>query len=84
MSLPLVLGCLWIFAATVTAMFPMRYQYPPGITLLLLAPVLIVWIGMEHGWLLTLVAVFAFVSMFRNPLRYFWQRARGERPEIPT
>ena len=84
MSLPLIFGCLWIFTATITALFPMRYQHPPGIALLISAPFLIAWIGMAHGWLLTLAAVFAFVSMFRNPLRYFWRRARGEHPEIPT
>ena len=83
-SLPLILGCAWIFAATVTAFLPMRYQYPPGIALLIVAPFLIAWIGYVHGWLLTGAALFAFVSMFRNPLRYFWRRARGERPEIPT
>ena len=84
MSLPMIFGCAWVFAATVTAMLPMRYQYPPGILLLIAAPVLIIWIGLAHGWLVTLVALFAFVSMFRNPLRYFWRRARGETPEIPT
>ncbi len=84
MSLPLVFGCIWVFAATVTAMLPMRLQYPPGITLLILAPVLIGWIGIAHGWGVTAIAVLAFASMFRNPLRYFWKRARGERPEIPT
>ena len=84
MSLPLIFGCLWIFAATVTAFLPMRLQYPPGIALLLAEPLLSAWSVFAHGWLLTGVAVFAFVSMFRNPLRYFWRRARGEHPEIPT
>jgi len=30
------------------------------------------------------LGTFAFVSMFRNPLRYLMRRLRGERPEIPT
>jgi len=28
-------------------------------------------------------ALLAFMSMFRNPLRYFWARARGQRPTLP-
>jgi predicted outer membrane lipoprotein len=48
-----------------------------------LAPVLIVWIGADFGWIVGLLAAAAFVSMFRNPLRYFYARARGENPELP-
>ena len=80
----MISGCLWVFAAALVAMLPMRWQYPPGITLLLLAPALLAWIAVTHGWWLFFAGLFAFVSMFRNPLIYFWRRARGERPEIPT
>ena len=31
----------WVFASVVTALLPMRYQYVPGVALLLAAPVLI-------------------------------------------
>lgn len=83
MSLPMNLGCVWVFASAIVALLPMRLQYAPGITLLVLAPVLLGWIGWVHrGWMLAF-GVFAFLSMFRNPLLYFWRRARGERPEIP-
>ena len=40
MSLPLIMGCLWVIAATITAMLPMKQQMVPGKTLLVLAPVL--------------------------------------------
>lgn len=83
MSLPVLLACLWVFAATVTALLPMRRQYAPGLTLLMLAPVLILWLSVAHGWWIGVLAVAAFASMFRNPLRYLWKRAMGERPEIP-
>lgn len=83
MSWALIAAALWVLAATLTALLPMRRQYAPGITLLVLAPVLIAWIGWTHGFLWGLLALAAFVSMFRNPLRYFYRRARGERPEIP-
>lgn len=83
LGMPLFLGALWVIAATVVATLPMRWQYPPGIVLLVAAPVLIVWIGAAHGWIPSMIGLFAFVSMFRRPLGYFLRRARGERPEIP-
>jgi hypothetical protein len=82
-STPLVLCAVWVLAASATAFLPMRHQYAPGLTLLVLAPVLIIWAALVHGWWIAVVGVLAFVSMFRNPLRYFWRRARGECPEIP-
>jgi len=74
---------LWVFASVGVAMLPMRHQYIPGVALLIAAPVLIIAIGIHVGWLASLVAVLAFVSMFRNPLRYLWARLRGEKPELP-
>ena len=79
----LVLSALWVVAATIVAFLPMRHQYAPGIFLLLAAPALIFFIGRELGWLAAGLALLAFLSMFRNPLRYFWKRARGQKPEIP-
>ncbi|NCO85392.1 MAG: DUF2484 family protein [Rhodobacterales bacterium] len=83
MSLPLILGCLWVLAATATALLPMRRQYVPGVTLLLVAPLLLGWIGYVHGWLWVAIGLAAFASMMRNPLIYLYRRARGERPEVP-
>lgn len=74
---------LWVLASAVVAMLPMRHQYAPGIVLLAAAPLLILWVGAAYSWWTALLALFAFVSMFRNPLRYAFARARGERPEIP-
>jgi hypothetical protein len=64
-------------------MLPMRHQYVPGVALLLAAPVLIVLIGLKVGWLVAALALAAFVSMFRNPLRYLLARVRGQKPELP-
>lgn len=83
---PLVLGCFWIIAAAITAMLPMKYQKFPGLPLLLAAPVLLVWIGMAHGWGWLSFGLFAFASMFRRPLIYFVRRAVGlpnDRPNSP-
>jgi hypothetical protein len=81
MSTPLILGCLWVVAATITAMLPMRRQMIPGFGLLLCAPLLLVWIGMVHGWLWVAFGLFAFVSMFRKPLIYLARRAIGQAVE---
>lgn len=78
-----IIAIVWVFAATATAMLPMRRQYIPGVTLLILAPVLIFWLGCDFGWIWSIAAFGAFASMFRNPLKYFYARARGQRPEIP-
>lgn len=83
MSYSVIIGCLWVLVGTVCAFLPMRRQYPIGVVLLVLAPVLIVWLGYDFGWFVSVLAFFAFVSMFRNPLRYFYARARGLQPEVP-
>jgi hypothetical protein len=83
MSMPLILGCVWVLAAAVTAMLPMRSQMMPGLALLALAPVLLVWIGWVHGWLWLAFGLFAFLSMFRNPLLYFLRRALGRPAPLP-
>lgn len=83
MSWSLVAGCLWIFASAITAMLPMRRQYPPGITLLVLAPVLIGWLAYDFGFWIALLGVFALASMFRNPLIYFAKKAMGLPVSLP-
>jgi hypothetical protein len=82
-STPLILGALWVIAAAITAMLPMRAQMVPGLALLAAAPVLLVWIGWVHGWVWLALGLFAFVSMFRNPLRYFARRALGRPAPLP-
>ncbi|WP_068119306.1 DUF2484 family protein [Tropicimonas marinistellae] len=77
----LVWGCLWVMAATAVAMLPMKYQYVPGLGLLLAAPWLIWNIGAAYGWVPLLIATAAFVSMFRKPLRYMILRAAGRSRE---
>ena len=83
MMISLVIGCIWVLLSVVTALLPMRRQYVPGVTLLLLAPVLIIWIGVDFGWIVGVLSAAAFVSIFRNPLLYVYARMRGEKPEIP-
>ena len=84
MNLTILLAIAWVFAATFVAFLPMRRQYLPGSILLAAAPVVIVLLCMQVHWAVGLGALFAFLSMFRNPLHYFWKKWRGlpvERPE---
>ncbi|MFD1508868.1 DUF2484 family protein [Lacimonas salitolerans] len=81
---PVLIACiLWVLAGVGVAMLPVRRQYTPGALLLLSGLGLIVWLGLTHGVLAGLAALAAFVSMMRNPIRYLWRRARGQRPELP-
>lgn len=80
----LLWACIgWVFAATIVAMLPMRHQYIPGVGLLIAAPLLILWVGVGVAWWAGALALAAFVSMFRNPLRYFLAKARGQNPQLP-
>ncbi len=84
MSTSLTLACLWVLAAAITAMLPMRRQYLPGITLLIAAPVLLGFIWRDHGVWVFALTLLAAASMFRNPLIYFARRALGRPAPLPT
>ncbi len=79
----LIASCLWVLAATAVALLPMRYQYAPGVVLLLAALVLIYVIGRDVSLWAGGAAALAFISMFRRPLRYFTRRAMGRPVEVP-
>ncbi|WP_120501865.1 DUF2484 family protein [Roseovarius sp. EL26] len=83
MSLSIICACVWVLLATLVAFLPMRRQFAPGLGLLAATPLLVVWLGYDHGWIWSVVAVLAFVSMFRNPLRYFWRKWRGAGETAP-
>ena len=74
MSAPLVCGALWVIAASVTAMLPMRWQIYPGLPLLVAVPFLLGWIGWVHGIWWVVAGLLAFASMFRRPLHYLFLR----------
>lgn len=77
MSLPLILCCLWVVAGSAVSFLPLRRQYAPGLLLLLAAPVLIIWVGVVHGWVWAAIGTFALLSMFRRPLGHLVRRAMG-------
>ncbi|MFV1877052.1 DUF2484 family protein [Nioella sp.] len=80
MTISLTLACVWVVAAAIVAFLPMRMQYVPGLTLLVLAVPLLVYIGIQHSFWVVLLAVMGLVSMFRRPLwflgRHLWGRLR--------
>ncbi len=73
----------WVFAATAVAFLPLRFQYVPGIALLVGAGGLIWLLSREYGLLPAALGLLAVLSMFRKPLRYFTLRAMGKTPEVP-
>ncbi|WP_371223379.1 DUF2484 family protein [Roseovarius sp. 2305UL8-3] len=73
----------WVLAATAVAFLPLRFQYVPGIALLIGAGVLIWLLAGDYGLLPAALGLLAVISMFRKPLRYFALRAMGQTPEVP-
>jgi hypothetical protein len=68
MPLSLTLASLWIVAASGVAMLPMRWQYRIGVPLLVLVVPLLIYVGVEMGWIWLAVLIAGLVSMFRRPL----------------
>ncbi|WP_372602801.1 DUF2484 family protein [Actibacterium sp.] len=68
MTLSLILACCWVIAAAVVAFLPMRYQYAPGLALLIAAVPLLVFLAAENNPWIVLAVLAAIISMFRRPL----------------
>ena len=81
MSLSLISAAIWVLAATVVAMLPMRLQWVPGVALLLVAPVLLGWMAVDHGLWWIVVGGLAFLSMYRRPLGYLARRILDRKTE---
>ncbi len=84
MSPAAIAACLWVLAAALVALLPMRRQYAPGFVLLAMVPVLIVWLAVTYGVWAGVAILAVFVSMFRRPLIYFAKRAMGRVPPRPS
>lgn len=67
---------LWVFATTAVAMLPVERHFVPGRILLFLAPLLLIWLGLDYGWGAVAFGLFAVASMYRRPIRYYWQKWR--------
>ncbi|MFV1440453.1 MULTISPECIES: DUF2484 family protein [unclassified Phaeobacter] len=81
--LSLLASVLWVFIATGVAALPVRWQRGPGIALVAVAPMLIYFLGRDHGWFAAAFGCFALVSMFRRPLLHVLSRLRrASGPEV--
>jgi len=77
MSLSLLAGAVWVFCASVVAFLPLRYQRPPGLLLLMVAPLLIWLLYRDFGLPAAGFGLFALLSMFRKPLVSLLRRVIG-------
>lgn len=78
MHCSVIFAVTWVFASTIVAMLPMRLQFPPGVMLFASAPALILWLSLDYGWFIGVLAAAGFVSMYRNPIRYYWRKWTGK------
>lgn len=83
MTASLYAACAWVILGAATAFLPLRYQAIPGSVLILTIIPLLIWLGLENGWVWAVIGLAAFFSMFRRPLGYLIARARGQAPELP-
>ncbi|SFS71554.1 Protein of unknown function [Sulfitobacter marinus] len=74
---------MWVFLSATVATLPLRIQFIPGAILLVAGPVLIIVIGLQVGFVFSVIALAAYVSMFRNPLLFLLARLRGRKIEVP-
>lgn len=77
MTLSLLLACLWVLAAALVALLPIRWQIAPGLALLVLALPLLIFLGYQHNPWVVLAALAALISMFRRPLLALGRHLRG-------
>jgi hypothetical protein len=77
MTPSLTFACLWVVAASITAMLPMRRQMVPGLAILIAAPPLLVWLAVDTGPWWALAGFLAILSFMRRPLIYFARKALG-------
>lgn len=83
MNPSLIAAIVWVLVGSFCAMLPMRYQRWIGGPLLLAVPVLIYWLYRDFGFWIVVVAVLAFLSMFRYPLRLLYRKVRGLPTDLP-
>ncbi|NPD13829.1 DUF2484 family protein [Xinfangfangia sp. D13-10-4-6] len=77
MTLPLILGCLWLVLANVIAMFPTRDKHiRAGMVLAVVGIPLLGWITWSNGPLWGLAFLIGGASIMRWPLIWFWRSVR--------
>lgn len=78
MSLPLILGLLWLILANVIAMFPSRdHHWTNAYRLIALGLPILGWITWANGPLLGLAFLVAGASVLRWPVIFLWRWLRN-------
>lgn len=82
MSWTLLLACIWIVLVSVVALTPFPQHKPYALAMLVLLPVLLLAIAVEHGPFWALVLFVCAASIYRYPLmfllRWLGQKIRGQ------
>ena len=74
MSLPIILGLLWLITANVIAMFPSRdHHWRNAYTLIAIGMPILGWITYENGVFLGLMFLAGGASVLRWPVWYLWK-----------
>lgn len=77
MTLPLILGCLWLISANLIAMLPSRdFHWRAAYLLIALGIPLLGWVTYTAGPIWGLVFLAAGASLLRWPLIHFWRWLR--------
>ena len=78
MSLSLILACLWVISANVTAMFPgKRNHWPAAYALIAVGIPLLGFITLQHGPSIALLILSDGASILRWPVLYLIRWLRG-------
>ncbi len=84
MSLSLILACLWVVAATITALIPSkRHHWPQAYVLIAIGLPILGFVIYENGPLAGLFVFIAGASILRWPLIYLWRWVKRQVRAFP-
>ncbi|MGO4853515.1 DUF2484 family protein [Phaeovulum sp. W22_SRMD_FR3] len=79
MTLPLILACLWVLAATLIALAPRGLHWPGAWALIAVGVPILGWVTLTHGPWVGLAVLAAGVSILRWPVIFLARRLLGHR-----
>jgi len=77
MTPSLILGFVWVLAASLIAVMPRRYHWPGAAVLIAAGVPLIGWIAWQNGVVAGVIALAAGASILRWPVIYLVRWLRG-------
>ena len=77
MSASLILAFVWLVVANASAMLPAkRNHWRTAYALMTVGLPLLVWVYLQNGWFIALLALIAAASVLRWPVWYMWRWAK--------